>query len=103
MGRIREETFNDVRARHAREAAKRHRLTSAQASQLVASMPFSQTRIELAQELRASTLDPEAYAVVLDALRFESEREVVSRWLSSLQAASPALSAPAPKKPRQRR
>lgn len=95
---IQAETFNDIRAKLALAAAKEHRLSSAQIGRLVASMPFSQTRIEVAQALYPVALDPERFgAEVLAATRFESEREVLKKWIEARAPKAPAV---APKKKR---
>lgn len=98
VANVQAETFNDIRAKLVLAAAKEHRLSSAQIGKLVASMPFSQTRIEVAQALYPSALDPARFgAEVLAATRFESEREVLRKWI---EARAPQAAPTAPKKKR---
>lgn len=90
MTKIRAETFDDLRAQLALGEAKRHRFTSDQIKGLVSSMPFSQTRIEVAQALYPFAADQERYAQVLGAARFDSEREVLTKWLATIAPSAPA-------------
>lgn len=74
---LKDQSFDDGKAKYIAALPKATRLTSAQAKEMLASFSFDRDRVPAAVALHGMVVDPELFVTVLDAFTFKSSKDEV--------------------------
>lgn len=77
LAALKGQSFDDGKLRTVKTLAPRARLTSEQAKQILASFTFDKDRVEAALVLHRLLVDPQLFALALEAFTFDTDRKKV--------------------------
>jgi hypothetical protein len=81
MEAIRRESFDDSRKAIARTGIDQNWFTSAQAKQLLTSLSFEASKLEIAKYMYGKTIDPKNYFIVYSVFSFSKSKEELAEYV----------------------